>query len=103
MIDLLIPDRSIVPHDSLEATVVDPIFPFYFSFNSMPYTVTKKCLANAGDINSTTKLAATLGHQKPRLFGKLADRLKDSMSLCLMTQNRLGFQAVTWDGERIGI
>ena len=79
---------------------MDPIYPFYFSFNSMPHSLTKKCLANA--VDSRTKLAASLGH-KPILFRKLADRLKGSMSLSLMTQNRVGFQAVTWDGERIAL
>ena len=66
----------------------------------MPHALTKKCLTNA--VDSRTKLAESLGH-KPILFRKLADRLKGTMSLSLMTQSRVGFQAVTWDGERIAL
>ena len=84
LIDLFIPDRSALTISS-ENAIVEPLYPFYFNFNSLPHALTKKCLATQS------------------LFTKLAKRLKGSMTLSIMSLNRVGFQAVTWDGERIAI
>lgn len=46
LFDLLIPDRSVLKCDQVDSVAFEPLYPFYFNFNSMPHVLTKKCLAH---------------------------------------------------------
>ena len=47
LIDLFIPDRSVIPFQQISQQVdISPIYPFYFHFNALPFTLTKKCIVN---------------------------------------------------------
>jgi len=95
LLDLLIPDLSSSSHDQIVTSAVDPLYPFFFKFNSLPFALAKKCMAPVAKLRSPA--------ETPELFRKLAKRLGSSMTVCLMSRRRLGLLAVTWQGERFAI
>lgn len=70
LFDLLIPDRSAVTYEQIESIAAEPLYPFHFSFNSLPYVLTKKCLAHYERKRNQSQLG-----EGPEFFGLIAARL----------------------------
>ena len=86
---------SVAANNEFTTVASDPLYPFHFSFNSLPYTLAKKVAAKVTEYSPAG--------QVPVAFKRLAERLSAKMKVCLMGEGRLGLLAVTSDGEKFGI
>ena len=112
--DLLIPDRSL---SISEEGGSHKLSPFHFLFNSLPYSLCRKCFTTAAsqtapsDSSRTMNTLATAMQIKlkkakggpPFLFLQVSERLKDNMQLCILNSHRLAMLGATWDGHRLAL